>query len=253
MLDMQLKTNNIKRATREVNKQMKWAAKYSIDLAAKHSRKGMEEMAKDVFNVQTTWTGQSKATGFRARNAKMDGSTYYPLKPHGDMTAGAFSGKEQRWAKRQQEGGTSQSNITPVYEKRNGKVNKARGGDNNKFQAAGGVREVFGKKGKKTSRKGLQYAKDHYMKKKGYRGKKLIEVKKPSGIAWVLINFRKKRGDGKFEILFFESNTNNKVRKATDYEKIHKAEGVKILSTFSSRLRANMRKSGMKQRALSVY
>lgn len=263
-IDFELKTNNIKKAVNEINKQSKYAAKFAIDRAANYSRDEMEEQAESKFNMQSRWASARMDTGYRARNARINGKTHDDLiDVPNHMTAGAYTGKEQTWAERQEKGGKTKSDTTPIYDSTGGKPNKARGGVNQKFAYTGGVREVFGKAGKKTSRRGLKAGLSKYGGKHGYRGKKIIKSSGANGTAYLLLNMKVKRANrvnsdadfrnGRLELLFFKHRKSLRTKRLTNFAEIHKANEVELIPQFSKRLRANIIKSGLKQQQLSVY
>jgi len=252
-----IESNGINKVMGEINRQARFAAKYALDVSANKSRDDMEAEAKNKFAVKTNWTGARQRSGFRARNAKMNGDVYYPLKKIGDLTSGAYTGQANTWSKRQQEGGRTKSNITPIYSKAAGKPNKARGGANSRFttSGAGGVGEVFGRRGRKESRSGLRKAVNKHgmiiggsKKNEKPSGKgTVIKTKSGGNTIYAFFNFNKKIGDkDRYQLLFIQKPLGMYTKKLTYYEKIHKANGDKLLNNFKNRLKGNMHRSALR-------
>lgn len=252
-LELKFETNaDIVLTMGKIKREAKWAAKYAIDLAANESRDGMEEMAMDRFSVKTNWAKQRLATGYRARNARLNGTTNAPLTPvPNGMVAGAYSGEKADWIGRQEKGGLSKSNTTPVYESSGKKINKGNSAFNKRFDVAGGPNMVFGRKGMTKTRGGLRKAITEYKSTK--RKKRVFEYKN-SGYYYRINDYLYRKllkagGDKKLafkgaaQLIFVKKTGKFQVRKRTSYDTIMFEQSALLVPRFYGQLDRNLSKA----------
>lgn len=246
----------LRNVLKQIRKDIIYSAKKSIDKAANKTRQEMVKEAKLKFNVKNAWTGAKPPTGFRARNAVVGGTQSKDLLlvgiPANAMVAGAYTGKDATWTVRQEKGGSSQSNVTPIYKKTGKKVDKSAAGNPNLKPI--GVREVFGISSKQKSRGGLKKAYQKYGKGRS-KSKIVREIETSKGTLFTLFDYKKankarKRGEkakGVWSPIFFKRNAKYGVKRRTNYRKIHSRWSDAVPMMFKTNLAIAIHRSGKKK------